>query len=202
MEDRNGTWLNSLNGDKFYCSDYNFICREVDSTWKYIKKSADISGSARQTMMGFFWGERALWGGNKLKLPPFIITGVRFCVFCDASCIQGTSGWLTWLNSHVNSNLLLQDFIINFFIFYVYMVILLFQQLKLALTENYLQEGKKTLLFALSNSNSFLFKAAHFEKWVTDFKPQMQLLLFSQKFHRFVFWNMSEKAKEICWLCN
>lgn len=44
------------------------------------------------------------------------------------------------------------------------MVISLFQQLKLALTENYLQEGKKTLLFALSNSNSFLFKAAHFEK--------------------------------------
>lgn len=54
MEDHNETWLNSLNGDKFYCPNYNFICREVDSNWKYIKNSADISVSPVQTMMGFF----------------------------------------------------------------------------------------------------------------------------------------------------
>lgn len=54
VEDHNETWLNSLNGDKFCCPDDNFTCREVDSNWKYIKNSAGISGSPRQTMMGFF----------------------------------------------------------------------------------------------------------------------------------------------------
>lgn len=156
-------------------------------------------------MMGFFWGERVVWGGNKLKLPPLITTEIRFYVFCNASCIWGTSRWLTWLNIHLNSYLLLQDFIINFFIFYVYMVILLFEQLKTGTQWKLFTRGKKkNLLLALSNSNNCFFEkslAAQFEKWVTDFKPQMQLLL-SQKFHRFVFWNMGEEAKEICWLCN
>lgn len=85
MEDCNETWLNSLNADKFYCPDYNFICREVDSNWKYIKNSTDISVSPRQTMMGFFSEERAVWGGNKVKLPPLTKIEIRFCVFCNAS---------------------------------------------------------------------------------------------------------------------
>lgn len=54
-----------------------------------------------------------------------------------------------WWNIHLNSYLLLQDFILNFFILYVYTVISLSESLsyclclKLALTENYLQEGEK-----------------------------------------------------------
>lgn len=145
MEDCNETRLNYLNGDKFYCPDYNFICREADSNWKYIKNSADIASSPRQTMMGLFWGERAVWGGSKVKFPPLITTGIRFCVFCDESCIQGTKRLvLTWLNIHLNSYLLLQYFILNFFIFCVYMVILLFEQLKTGTNWKLLTRQKKS----------------------------------------------------------
>lgn len=85
------------------------------------------------------------------------------------------------------------------------MVILLFEQFKTGTNWKLFTREEKNLLLSLSNSNNFLFKkslAAQCEKWVTDFKPQMQLLLFSQKFRRFVFWNMGEEAKDICWLCN
>lgn len=158
MEVSNETWLNSLNGDKLYCPDYTFLCRKFDSNWKYIKNPANISVSPRQTMMGFFWGERVVWGGNTVKLLPLITVEIRFYVFCSASCIWGTSRWLTWLNIHLNSYLLLQDFIINFFIFYVYMVILLFEQLKTGTQWKLFTRGKKNLLLALSNSNNCFLK--------------------------------------------
>lgn len=86
-----------------------------------------------------------------------------------------------WWNIHLNSYLLLQDFIINLFIFYVYMIISLFEQLKTGTNCKLFTREEKKLLLALNNFNNLLFEKS-LAAQVTDFKPQVQLLLFSQKF--------------------